>query len=289
MSAYDSLVHISVDVDDGVAWAVIDHPPINLWDRELTNDLVGLVGAFQADDAARVLVLTSANPDFFIAHADVGMILEMDASAQGNEGEPAPVNLLLESLRESPKVSIALVQGIARGGGSEIALACDMRFASDDAIFAQPEVALGIIPGAGGTQRLSRLVGRPRALEIVLGCSDVDAEEAEAIGYINNVLDDDAIEEFVLDLATRIASMPRVAVAEAKRAIDAAFGDQAVGFATEASAFRTALAEPVARQRMARFLELGGQTADVEEGDLTDLLDQLDESEHDESGLDESR
>ncbi len=282
MSSYDTLVHIAVDVEDGVAWAVIDHPPINLWDRELTADIVGLIGAFENDEASRVLVLTSGNPDFFIAHADVGMILEMraggmDAAARGTDGEPAPVNVLLERLREMPKVSIALVQGIARGGGSEIALACDLRFASDDAVFAQPEVALGIIPGAGGTQRLSRLVGRARALEIVLGCADVDAEEAEAIGYINNVLDDDVVEEFVQDLATRIASFPPVAVAEAKRAVDAAFGDRVVGFATEAAGFRTALAEPVARQRMARFLELGGQTAEVEEGELTDLVDQLQE------------
>lgn len=280
MSAYDELVHISVDVEDGVAWAVIDHPPINLWDRELTADLVGLIGAFEADDASRVLVLTSANPDFFIAHADVGMIIDMDARGMGGgEGEPSPVNVLLERLREIPKVSIAFVEGIARGGGSEIALACDMRFATDDAVFAQPEVALGIIPGAGGTQRLTRLVGRARALEIVLGCADVDAEEAEAIGYINNVLDDDAADDFVRDLAARIASFPPVAVAEAKRAVDAAFGGRTAGFAAEAAGFRAALAEPAARERMQRFLELGGQTAEVEEGDLLDLLDQLPEPE----------
>jgi enoyl-CoA hydratase/carnithine racemase len=276
VSAYDDLVHIAVDVDDGVAWATIDHPPLNLWDPELTTDLVTLIGAFEHDDVSRVLVLSSANPDFFIAHADVGMIIDMDARGMGGEeGEPAPVNVLLERLREIPKVSIAFVEGIARGGGSEIALACDLRFATDDAVFAQPEVALGIIPGAGGTQRLARLVGRARALEIVLGCADVDAEEAEAIGYINNVLDDDAAEDFVRDLAVRIASFPPVAVAEAKRAVDAAFGDVRAGYATEAAGFRTALATPVARERMQRFLELGGQTAPVEEEDLLDLLDEL--------------
>ncbi len=276
MSGYDELVHITVEVEDGVAWAVIDHPPLNLWDRELTNDLVGLIGAFEHDDASRVLVLTSANEDFFVAHADVGMIIDMDASGiGGSDSEPAPVNVLLERLREIPKVSIALVEGIARGGGSEIVLACDMRFATEDALFAQPEVALGIIPGAGGTQRLTRLVGRARALEIVLGCADVDAEEAEAIGYINNVLDDDAAEDFVRDLATRIASFPPVAVAEAKRAVDLASGDVTAGYAAEAAGFRKALAEPVARERMRRFLELGGQTPEVEEEDLLDLLDEL--------------
>jgi enoyl-CoA hydratase/carnithine racemase len=273
---YDALGNITVSVDAGVAWAVVDHPPMNLWDRALTGDIVGLIGAFEADDATRVLVLTSANPDFFIAHADVGMILDMDPSVQGDDGAPAPVNVLLDRLHISPKVSIALVQGIARGGGSEIALSCDLRFATPHAVFAQPEVALGIIPGAGGTQRLTRLVGRARALEIVLGCADVPAEEAAAIGYVNSVIAEDDIERFVRELATRIAGMPPIAVAEAKRAVDAASGDRAAGFAVEAAGFRAALADPTARDRMQRFLELGGQTPSVEQGDLVDLLEQLD-------------
>jgi enoyl-CoA hydratase/carnithine racemase len=277
VSAYHNLSVISVSVEDGVAWAVIDHPPMNLWDAKLTSDLVALISTFESDDESRVLVLTSANDDYFIAHADVQMIADMDASAWGVDGQPAPINDLLQRLHDMPKISIALVQGIARGGGSEIALACDMRFATPDAVFAQPEVALGIIPGAGGTQRLTRLVGRARAIEIIIGCGDVDAEEAEAIGYINNELDEDTIEEFVSELATRIAAMPPVAVAQAKRAIDAAAGDPIAGFATEAEGFRVALAEPVARQRMARFLEIGGQTPEGEDDDLLDLLEQLDE------------
>jgi enoyl-CoA hydratase/carnithine racemase len=274
-TAYDALAHIRVGAAHGVAWAAVDHPPMNLWDRELTPDIVGLIGAFEADDDVRVLVLTSANPDFFIAHADVGMILNMDASVQGSEGEPAPINLLLERLHASPKVSIALVEGIARGGGSEIALSCDLRFATPRARLGQPEVALGIIPGAGGTQRLTRLVGRPRALEIVLGCADVSAAEAAAIGYVNRVLDAEDAERFVRTLAMRIAAMPPLAVTEAKRAVDAAFGDPTRGFAVEAAAFRAALADPVARVRMERFLELGGQTPDVEMGEIEPLLDEL--------------
>jgi enoyl-CoA hydratase/carnithine racemase len=272
---YAELRRIRVDLTDGVAWATIDHPPINLWDRELTGDIVGLLHGFETHDATRVLVLTSANPDFFIAHADVGMILEMDAAVQGEEGAPAPINLLLSRLHDSPKVSIALVAGIARGGGSEIALSCDLRFATPAARLGQPEVALGIIPGAGGTQRLTRLVGRARALEIVLGCGDVSAQEAAAIGYVNAVLDADEAERTVRTLATRIAAMPPVAVAEAKRAVDAAAGDPIKGYSVEAAAFRAALADPDARPRMQRFLELGGQTAAVETGRIEDVLDEL--------------
>jgi len=275
--AYEELRDIAVDVAGGVAWAVIDHPPINLWDDAFTKDLVGLVSAFGADDGSRVLVLTSADPDFFLAHADVGMILAMEPGSQGVDGEPAMVNSLLDALSPPGKVSIALVRGIARGGGSEIALSCDLRFATPGARFAQPEVGLGIIPGAGGTQRLTRLVGRARALEIVLGCGDVTGTEAAAIGYVNRVIADDRIEIEVRALAARIAAMPPVAVAAAKHAVGLAHGDVTEGFAAEAMGFRASLADPVARARMQRFLELGGQTREVEAGSLDDLFEQLTE------------
>ena len=272
--AYDALEHIHVEVADGVAWAVIDHPPINLWDEVLTPDLVGLILGFESDAASRVLVVTSADPEFFVAHADVAMILDMPTDAQGPPDAPAPINVLFDRWRTCPKVSIALVRGVARGGGSELALACDLRFATPEARFGQPEVALGIIPGAGGTQRLTRLVGRARALEIVLGCGDVTGTEAAAMGYVNRVLGDDEIDDFVHGLALRIAAMAPEAVASAKAAVDAVAGDPTDGFVVEAAGFRRAIADPVARELMARFLELGGQTRDVELG-LAELIDAL--------------
>lgn len=271
---YDALEHIAVEVADGVAWAVIDHPPINLWDTALTRDLVDLIAGFRADPDTRVLVVTSADSDFFVAHADVGMILTMGPESQGASDAPAPINVLFDLLRTSPKVSIALVRGIARGGGSELALSCDLRFATPDARFGQPEVALGIIPGAGGTQRLTRLVGRARALEIVLGCDDVTGTEAAAMGYVNRVIPDDEIDDVVHALALRIAAMPPEAVAGAKRAVDAAVGDPTDGYVVESAEFGRALTDPVARERMERFLELGGQTRDVEL-DLGGMLGEL--------------
>jgi enoyl-CoA hydratase/carnithine racemase len=272
--AYDTLTCLGVDVDDGVAWATIDHPPMNLWDAALTGDLVALIGAFEADEQARVLVLTSADPEYFIAHADVAMILALPADATATPGRPAPVNQLLERFRLMPKVSIAVLRGIARGGGSEIALACDLRVATPGARLAQPEVALGIIPGAGGTQRLTRLVGRARALEIVLGCGDVTGDEAAAIGYVNRVVDDASIDDVVRALARRIAAMPPYAVAAAKRAVDAALPDPTPGLAVEGAAFHEVREHPDAERRMRDFLAAGGQTRDGER-DLEAILDRL--------------
>jgi enoyl-CoA hydratase/carnithine racemase len=271
--AYKELSSISVAVERGVAWATINHPPMNLWDRAFTGDLVRLIGGFEHDDASRVLVLASADPDYFIAHADVQMIRDMPADAQGAAGAPAPVNMLLERLRLMPKVSIAAIGGIARGGGSEIALGCDLRFASRSARLSQPEVALGIIPGAGGTQRLTRLVGRARALEIILGCADVTGEEAAAFGYVNRVVDDAELDPMVRAVAERIARKPPDAVSAAKRAVTAAAGDPDPGFAVEADEFRAVLGDD-ARARMQRFLDLGGQTRNGER-DLEPLLDEL--------------
>ena len=272
MSADDRSIR-TVDAD-GVRWATIDHPPMNLWDQTLTRDLGELIGGFAADDEARVLVLTSADDEYFIAHADVEMIAVLPPEATATTDQPAPVNQLLEQLRLAPKVSIALVRGVARGGGSEIALACDLRFATPDARLAQPEVALGIIPGAGGTQRLTRLVGRARALEIVLGCSDVTGEEAAAIGYVNRVLGDDEIEGFVQGLARRMAAMPPYAVAAAKRAVDAALPDPTPGLIVEGAAFHDTRREPEATERMRGFIAAGGQTRDGER-DLATMLERL--------------
>jgi enoyl-CoA hydratase/carnithine racemase len=270
----DPVGSIRTTHDAGVLWATIDHPPMNLWDAALTAELANLFGDFERDDESRVLVLTSADDEYFIAHADVEMIVAMGPESMGRPGEPAPVNRLLDRLRRAPKLSIALIRGIARGGGSEIALSCDLRFVTPEARLSQPEVALGIIPGAGGTQRLTRLVGRARALEIVLGCRDVTGEEAAAIGYVNRVLNDNEIEGFVRELASRVASMPPGAVAAAKRAIDGGLPDPDPGYAAEGAAFRDTRLDPEATRRMRRFLDVGGQTRDGER-DVEALLDRL--------------
>lgn len=164
-----------------------------------------------------------------------------------------------------PKVSIGAIAGIARGGGSELLLSLDMRFAARGRTkLAQPEVALGIIPGGSGTQRLARLVGRGRALEIVLGCGDVDADEAAAIGYVNRALDEAELMPFVRALAERIAAMPAETVRLAKEAVDCALPPVEPGLLAEGDRFNESVALPEARARMREFLERGGQTREVE-------------------------
>src|SRR5262249_31724656 len=152
--------------------------------------------------------------------------------------EIGPFVALMERLRRLSKPTIGAIAGIARGGGSELLLSLDMRFAARRKTrLAQPEVALGIIPGGGGTQRLGRLIGRARPLEVVRGCADVGAEEAAAIGYVNRAIDDERLEGFVRGLAERIAAMPVEAVRLAKQAVDAALPSPEPGLLVEGDCF----------------------------------------------------
>ncbi len=265
MARYERFEALRVRVAKRVAWVTIDHPPINLFDLALFLDLARLAPLLAEDPGVGVIVLHSADPDFFIAHADVGWILTLPETKPAKPTEVGPFVALLEQLRRMPKVSIGAIAGIARGGGSELLLSLDMRFAARTRTrLAQPEVALGITPGGGGTQRLARLVGRARALEIVLGCGDLDAEEAAAMGYVNRVLGDEELMPFVAALAERIAAMPPEAVRLAKEAVDAALPPWEPGLIEEEDRFNQTVALPEARRLMRAFLELGGQTRDVE-------------------------
>ena len=179
--AYENYQRLRIAVSDGICRATVDNPPINLLDANLIPELARFAQQVGSDDAVRVVVVDSADPDFFMAHADVTLIQRLPTSDTSLRDEISPFHALGEALRTMPKATIAVIEGVARGGGSELAMAFDMRFAAlGKARLAQPEVALGIIPGGGGTQRLPRLVGRGRALEAILGCDDIDAATAEA-------------------------------------------------------------------------------------------------------------
>ncbi len=274
--AYENYTALKINTDGGVADITIDHPPLNLFDVTLITEMDRLGRELEHDDEVRVIVFESANPDFFIAHADVSMIQALTDNAQPRPSEPNMFQQMCDRFRRMPKVSIAKISGIARGGGSEFVLSLDMRFgAIGRAVLSQPEVALGIIPGGSGTQRLPRLMGRGRALEVILGCSDFDAEEAAQYGYINRALAPEEIDSFVYGLARRIALFPAHALAAAKRAAAAAEPDPVAGLIEEAAAFNEAAAHPEARRLMQSFLDNGGQTVDVERGGLEDLVARL--------------
>jgi len=262
---YDDYPCLSLHLDRGVLWATIDHPPLNLLDLPLMLDLDRLGRELEADTATRVVVFRSANPDYFIAHADVTLIQTLPRDAPARPVELGPFHRMVERFRTLPKVTIGEIEGRARGGGSEFLLSLDMRFgAIGRAVLGQPEVALGIIPGGSGTQRLPRLVGRGRALEVILGCEDFDAELAERYGYINRALPSGDLRPFVEGLARRIASFPAEAIALAKASVDAAEGPLLDGLLEEQHNFDLSLATHAAQARMQRFMELGGQRPENE-------------------------
>jgi enoyl-CoA hydratase/carnithine racemase len=244
-------------------WRVtFDHPPINLVDLETLMELQALVSELEASQEVKVVVFDSADPDFFLAHWDVS-----GAARQADPGTPPPswIDISLR-LAQAPVVSIALIRGRARGMGSEVTLACDMRFASiERAIFGQPEVGVGLVPGGGAMERLPLLVGRARALEIVLGADDFDAVTAERYGWINRALPDAQLDAFVMGLAQRLASFDKPALAEAKRILNRDALPNAEDLTTSQATFYGTFAWPGTQARAGKLRELGvGTRSDLE-------------------------
>jgi enoyl-CoA hydratase/carnithine racemase len=263
--AYKDYKFLKLQVRGGGLFVTIDHPPINLLVQEMAEEFLRLSAEVAEDDEIKVIVFDSANPDFFIAHYDVAFIAQFPVEpAASRPVELHDLNKACEAFRRMPKISIAKVEGRARGGGSEFLMALDMRFgAMGKAVIAQPELALGIMPGAGGTQRLPRLIGVGRALEVILGGGDFDAELAERYGYFNRVLPPDELTPFVEDLAFRMASFTSVSIASAKRAVLAAQKlPLTEGLMEETRLFSQTLL--TGKKRMRKFLESGGQTYDME-------------------------
>ena len=262
---YQGYSTLRVECSAGTAWVTFDHPPINLLDAAMIAELDRLGQELAADASVRVVVLKSAVSGFFIAHADVEMILNAVAIPEIARQSLEAFHAAVDRFRSMPKVTIAQIEGRCRGGGSELALACDMRFAAKEtALLAQPEVAFGIIPGGGGSTRLPRLVGRGRALEVILGCADFDADLAERYGYVNRSIAAGAIADFVTRLATRIAGYPPEAILLAKRAVAAQETGLEDGLSVERECFLRAAATESARQRMSAALDAGLQTVEGE-------------------------
>ena len=264
--SYDKYELIDVAVAGRVATVTLDNPPINLITQALFAELRELVGALKNDPDLTVVVFKSADPDFFLAHFDVSSILEFPIDGEAEKAtEISAYHLMCERLRTMDKVTIAQIEGRVGGGGSELVSSMDMRFGvTGKTIINQMEVPLGILPGGTGTQRLPRLVGRGRAMEIVLGGDDLDAEAAERWGYLNRIFAPTDIDAHVSALANRIGSFPPEAVRLAKASVTAAELPLAQGLQEEGYLFARLLRTESAQTNMREFLEIGGQTREGE-------------------------
>lgn len=245
----------------------IDAPPMNVMIVELFAELdrlsIELEAGVDADDSALVVVFRSADPEFFIAHFDVNPLIAMAGRARPAEQAEAlgSFHAMCERYRRMPVVSIADIRGRIGGGGAELAASFDMRFGAEHVmVLNQMEVPLGILPGGSGTQRLPGLIGRGRAMEVVLGGVDIDAETLEAWGWLNRSLPAADLSRYVDDLANRIAAFDPVAVRAAKASVLAAMPDPTAGLLAEADLFASLVHRPEAAAAMRRFLDNGGQT-----------------------------
>lgn len=252
---------MSTEMRNGVLWATIDNPPMNLVNERFVLDLIALLDDTQADESCRVVVFRSADPDFFIPHVDMTQIAEYTAAA-ASSGGPDDVSLgaLYRRLSEARPVTIAVLEGRARGAGGEFLYACDMRFASmERGLIGQPEVGTGVYPGAGAVQHLVRLAGRGNAMEVILGSDDWRAADAERIGLINRALPDEELIPFVSALAERIARFPSAAVGLAKRRINAAALPPKEDVQVDSGFFQILARDEAGKARVAQLMARGMQ------------------------------
>ncbi|MEE3058919.1 MAG: enoyl-CoA hydratase/isomerase family protein [Pseudomonadota bacterium] len=249
-----------------VATVTIDNPPVNVITMALLAELEALSVMLKRAPDLTVVVMRSADPDFFLAHFDVAAILERPtAGTAQRDAQIKPFHSLCERFRTMNKVVIGQIEGRIGGGGSELAANFDMRFGvRDKTRVNQMEVPLGIMPGGTGTQRLPRLIGHGRAMELILSGDDMDAETAERWGYINRIFAPDAITPYVDNLARRIASFPPTAVRVAKESVNNSEKPWLEGLFEEAYLFEGLLRTEAAQRNMQRFLEIGGQTREGE-------------------------
>src|ERR1700731_1019238 len=279
MAKADSAAPVRVIEETPAYWkAVFDYPPFNILYAAIFESLQNRLVRMATSESLRVVVFESAIPDFYLAHFDLTGKTGNITTAVGPSGLPILTDTFVR-LTKSPVVSIAKIRGCVRGVSSEFVLACDMRFASrENTRLGQPEVGVGLHPGGGGTERLPHLVGRGRALEIVLSANDFDGETAERYGYVNRALPDAELDGFVDALARRIASFDRRAIAAAKNLVNYVSLPSADRLLDAFTSFGTALTWPEAHHRIQAVLERGLQRDANFEKNWPDILGDLGEA-----------
>ncbi len=265
---------LETDVDAGVLTATIRTGEVNLFTVALMRELAALADRVDADPEVRVVVFRSGTPGFFIAHFDVETIVAgAEAPPRPDADGPNGFQRLCERWRTLATPSIAMIDGRVGGGGAEFCASLDIRIGSlEHCVVNQMEVPLGILPGGSGTQRLPRLLGRGRALEVILGADDLDAPTAERWGWLNRAVPASELAAVVDRLARRIAAWPATAVAEAKAAVLAAGPDPTPGLALENAGFGRLTADDEVLERLREGLRRGAQTVDAEL-DIAHLFD----------------
>ncbi|WP_330276140.1 enoyl-CoA hydratase/isomerase family protein [Lentzea sp. NBC_00516] len=268
----DAYTTLGVDIDAGIAWITLDNPPVNVLGGTLIRELHELLGALRDDRSVRVIVFSSANPDFFLAHVDIHILEQMDELQEIADRNP-DANLFQgvgELLRHQPQVTIVELAGKARAGGAEFVAAADLTFAArETAGLGQTEVLMGIVPGGGATQYLRERVGRHRALELLLTADLVDADTAAAYGWINRAVPAAELGTVVDQVARKIAALSPELIAAAKRLVPPT--DLADGLKAEHSAWAELVSGSLPAQLMTRALERGVQTPEGER-DLESLM-----------------
>jgi enoyl-CoA hydratase/carnithine racemase len=269
----DRYSHFAVERVTPQYWRVtFDHGPVNTITADTVMELSDLLDEIERDEDLTVVVFTSRNPEFFLAHYDT----------EGDPGKtvsmpPGPTGMhpwldLTARLSRAPVVSIASIRGRARGAGSEFALAADIRLAGDKAILAQFEVGTGVVPGGGPMARLPRLIGRGRALEVLLVADDIDAARAERYGYVNRVVPDDELEQETDRIARRLASFDKRAISETKAFVDATTLPADDELPPGLAAFFTSAVRPETQARVAALASRGLNTDSELERRLGELV-----------------
>src|SRR5579862_1800003 len=256
----ESTAHVRVIEETSSYWRVVfDYPPFNVVDATMFEGLQELLARMDASPSLCVVVFESAIPDFYLAHFDLTGKIGNIMTGVGRSGLPILMDTFVR-LTKSAVVTIAKIRGCVRGVSSEFVLACDMRFASrENTRLGQPEVGVGVHPGGGGAERLPHLVGRGRALEIVLGANDFDGDTAERYGYVNRAFPDAELDGFVDALARRIASFDRRAIVAAKSLVNDVSLPSADHLLDAFNSFQTALTWPETQQRVKALFERGFQ------------------------------
>lgn len=263
---------LNASVDDGVAIVTIDLSPLPLVGAEFIVGLLGLLPALEEMPDLRVVVFRSADPDFFLMHGDVEFLASAPVVPTAPVTDPNIAAALFDRIHHAPFISIGVIDGIARGGGCEFLSALDLRIGSNRTVIGQPEAPMGILPGAGGTTRWPRLIGRAAALELILTGRDLDAEEALRVGWLQQLHPSEIVEDRALALARSISLLHPETIAAVKRVVDASLGSDPDALVIESDELASLMATGRHVEPMRRFLDAGGQTRSGETGGIDALI-----------------